>query len=60
MKKYLFKFNEDGKARQKTINAESLPDGLKILFEKTTGESLKDIDVICKGEIKNDVKLKKK
>ena len=59
MRKYLFKFNEDGKARQKTIIAESLPDGLKILFEKTTGENLKDIDVICKGEIK-DVKPKKK
>lgn len=59
MKKYLFKFNEDGKTRQKTIQAESIPDGLKILFEKTTGESLKDIDVICKGEIK-DVKPKKK
>lgn len=58
MRKYLFKFNEDGKTRQKTINAESIPDGLKILFEKTTGD-LKDIDVICKGEIK-DVKPKKK
>ena len=59
MRKYLFKFNEDGKLKRKTIQAESIPDGLKILFEKTTGENLKDIDVICKGEIK-DVKPKKK
>lgn len=59
MRKYLFKFNEDGKTRQKTIQAESIPDGLKILFEKTTGRELKNIDVICKGEIK-DVKPKKK
>jgi hypothetical protein len=58
MRKYLFKFNVDGKPKRKTIQAETIPDGLKILFEKTTGD-LKDIDVICKGEIK-DVKPKKK
>lgn len=58
MKKYVFKFIEDGKERQKTINAADLPEGLEKLFNVTSGEKLEDIKVICKGEITNDKKKK--
>lgn len=60
MKKYIFKFIEDGKERQKTINAEDLPEGLEKLFEATSGEKLENIKVICKGEITNDKNKTKK
>ena len=60
MKKYVFKFIEDEKERQKTINAEDLPEALKKLFNGTSGEKLEDIKVICKGEITNDKKKTKK
>lgn len=60
MKKYIFKFIEDGKERQKTINAEDLPEGLEKLFNSTSGEKLKDIKVICKGEITNDKNKKER
>lgn len=60
MKKYIFKFIEDGKERQKTINAEDIPGGLEKLFKGTSGEKLEDIKIICKGEITNDKKKTKK
>lgn len=60
MKKYIFKFIEDGKERQKTINAEDLPEGLEKLFNLTSGEKLEDIKVICKGEITNDKNKKER
>lgn len=60
MKKYIFKFIEDGKERQKTINAEDITGGLEKLFAGTSGEKLEDIKVICKGEITNDKKKTKK
>lgn len=60
MKKYIFKFIEDGKERQKTVNGEDLPEGLEKLFNSTSGEKLEDIKVICKGEITNDKKKTKK
>ncbi len=60
MKKYIFKFIEDGKERQKTINAEDLPEGLEKLFDVTSGEKLEDIKVICKGEITNDKNKKER
>lgn len=60
MKKYIFKFIEDEKERQKTISAEDLPEGLEKLFKATSGEKLEDIKVICKGEITNDKKKSKK
>lgn len=60
MKKYVFKFIEDGKERQKTINAEDLPEGLEKLFNLTSGEKLEDIKVICKGEITNDKNKKER
>ena len=60
MKKYIFKFIEDGKERQKTINAEDITGGLEKLFKGTSGEKLEDIKVICKGEITNDKKKTKK
>ena len=59
MKKYIFKFIEDGKERQKTINAEDLPEGLEKLFNGTSGEKLEDINVECKGEISNGKKKSK-
>lgn len=60
MKKYTFKFLEDGKSKQKTINAEDMTEALKILFEKTTGEKLENIDVNCKGELTNDKNKKER
>ena len=45
MKKYIFKFIEDGKERQKTINAEDISGGLEKLFAGTSGEKLEDIKV---------------
>ncbi len=60
MKKYIFKFIEDEKERQKTINAEDLPEGLEKLFNVTSGEKLEDIKVICKGEITNDKNKKER
>ena len=60
MKKYIFKFIEDGKEKQKTINGEDISGGLEKLFNGTSGEKLEDIKVICKGEITNDKKKTKK
>ena len=60
MKKYIFKFIEDGKQRQKTVNAGDLPEGLEKLFNSTSGEKLEDIKVICKGEITNDKNKKER
>ena len=60
MKKYIFKFNKNGKERQKTVNAEDLPEGLEKLFNGTSGEKLEDIKVICKGEITNDKNKKER
>lgn len=59
MKKYVFKFIEDGKERQKTINAEGISEGLVKLFNGTSGEKIEHIKVICKGEITNDKKKSK-
>lgn len=59
MRKYIFKFKEDGKQKRKTINAVDIPEGLEKLFNGTSGEKLEDINVECKGEISNDKKTKK-
>lgn len=59
MKKYVFKFKEDGKQKRKTINAADIPEGLEKLFNGTSGEKLEDINVECKGEISNDKKKSK-
>lgn len=59
MKKYIFKFIEDGKQKRKTINAADISEGLEKLFNGTSGEKLEDINVECKGEISNDKKKSK-
>lgn len=59
MRKYIFKFKEDGKQKRKTINAEDLPEGLEKLFKVTSGNAIEDINVECKGEISNDKKKSK-
>lgn len=59
MKKYIFKFKEDGKQKRKTIKAESVPEALEELMKTTSGEKLEDINVNCKGEISNDKKKSK-
>lgn len=59
MKKYIFKFIEDGKQKRKTINAADISEGLEKLFNGTSGEKLEDINVECKGEIANDKKKSK-
>lgn len=59
MKKYIFKFKEDGKQKRKTINAADISEGLEKLFNGTSGEKLEDINVECKGEISNDKKKSK-
>lgn len=59
MRKYIFKFKEDGKQKRKTINAADISEGLEKLFNGTSGEKLEDINVECKGEISNDKKKSK-
>ena len=59
MRKYIFKFKEDGKQKRKTIKSESVSEGLEKLFNGTSGEKLEDINVECKGEIANDKKKSK-
>ena len=59
MRKYIFKFKEDGKQKRKTINAIDISEGLEKLFNGTSGEKLEDINVECKGEISNDKKKSK-
>lgn len=59
MRKYIFKFKEDGKQKIKTINAIDISEGLEKLFNGTSGEKLEDINVECKGEISNDKKKSK-
>lgn len=60
MKKYIFEFKEDKKAKQKTINAEDMRLALKELMNKVTGEEIEVTKIICKGEITNDKKKTKK
>lgn len=59
MKKYIFKFKEDGKQKRKTINAIDISEGLEKLFNGTSGDAIEDINVECKGEISNDKKKSK-
>lgn len=59
MRKYIFKFKEDGKQKRKTIKAESVPEALEELMKTTSGNALEDINVECKGEISNDKKKSK-
>ena len=58
MRKYIFKFREDGKQKRKTINAADISEGLEKLFNGTSGNAIEDINVECKGEISNDKKTK--
>ena len=60
MKKYIFEFKEDKKAKQKTINAEDMSAALKELMNKVSGEEIEVTNIICKGEITNDKKKTKK
>ena len=60
MKKYIFEFKEDKKAKQKTINAEDMSTALKELMNKTTGEEIEVTNIICKGVITNDKKKTKR
>ena len=59
MRKYIFEFKEDKKAKQKTINAEDMSSGLIELLNKLTGEEIEVTNIICKGEITNDKKKTK-
>ncbi len=60
MKKYIFEFKEDKKAKQKTINAEDMSSALIELMNKVTGEEIEVTNIICKGEITNDKKKTKR
>lgn len=54
MKKYLFKYEEDGIPSEREIESESISDGLLQLIEITKGNKLEHVKVYSKGESKND------
>lgn len=60
MKKYIFKFNEDGEEKEVEIESDSIQNGLVKLIETTKGNKLLNIKVYCKGEIKDDSNKKSK
>ena len=54
MKKYLYKYEEDGVETEREIEADSISDGLVKLIEITKGNKLEHVKVYSRGEIKND------
>lgn len=54
MKKYLFKYEEDGVKTEREIESDSISDGLLQLIEITKGNKLEHVKVYSRGEIKND------
>ena len=59
MKKYLFKYEEDGVPTEKEIESDSISDGLVKLIEVTKGNKLEHVKVFCGEEIKKDDSNKK-
>ena len=54
MKKYEFKYEEDGVPTEREIESDSISEGLLQLIEITKGNKLEHIKVYSKGESKND------
>lgn len=59
MKKYLFKYEEDGVPTEREIESDSISDGLVKLIDVTKGNKLEHVKVFCGEEIKKDDNNKK-